>query len=130
MKRKIQGKMTGLAALAIVGFALCIPPINPAEARTMSMVGGGDISVSVGFSTQMPLADTTDQTLASTQKRGRTFIYRMARDECAVLKATIAGTCRLASLNVNARLNNPRHNQPVTLHINGNARYLISLKKF
>ncbi len=130
MKRLSLQRTIFLATLAIIGFALCIPPINQAEARTMSMVSGGDVSVSVGFSTQMPLTDSSDQALASTQKRGRTFIYRMARDECAVLKATIADTCRLASLNVNARLNNPRHNQPVTLHINGNARYLISLKKF
>ena len=54
----------------------------------------------------------------------------MSKGECAVLKATIAEICRLTSLNVNARPNNRSHNTPVMLYLNGNARYLITLKKF
>ena len=122
--------LTGLAFVAAMGLAFTIPWGASAKARSISHPGGGEVSVSVSFSTQMPLDDTSDQTLAGTQKRGRTFIYRMAREECTVLKAIIAETCRLASLNVNARLNNRSSNQPVTLYLNGNARYLISLKKF
>ena len=130
MKRGIHHRGLWLAAMAIFGLAMGAAWDAPAKSRIMSMAGNGEVNVSVGFSTQMPLSDTTDQTLAATQKRGRTFIYRMARGECVVLKATIAETCRLAGLNVNARLNNHRNNQPVTLHLNGTARYLITLKKF
>jgi hypothetical protein len=126
----MPGILPGLAVVAIIGLAVTAPWGISAKARSMSVSGGGEVNVSVSFSTQMPLADMTDQTLASTQKKGRTFVYRMAREECTVLKAVIAETCRLASLNVSARLNNHSNNQPVTLHLNGNARYLISLKKF
>ena len=129
MKSQHHHRLPWLAVLIIIGLTLAGAWGGSAKARIMSVTGGGEVSVSVGFSTQMPLADTTDQTLASTQKRGRTFVYRMAREECALLKATIAETCRLASLNVNARLNK-HSNQPVTLYLNGNARYLLTLKQF
>ena len=129
MKSRHHHGLPWLAALAIIGLAVSAPWGASAKARSISVHGGG-ITVSIGFNTQMPLADTTDQTLASTQKRGRTFVYRMAREECALLKATIAESCRLTSLNVNAQLRNQQGNQPVSLYINGSARYLITLKKF
>ncbi len=130
MKSQHHHRLPWLAVLIIIGLTLAGAWGGSAKARIMSVSGGGEVNVSVGFSTQMPLTDTTDQTLASTQKRGRTFIYRMAREECTVLKATLAETCRLASLNVNAQLRNQHSSQPVTLYLNGNARYLITLKKF
>ncbi|MCH8916589.1 MAG: hypothetical protein IIC52_00875 [Proteobacteria bacterium] len=130
MKSKYHYRPPRLAALALIGLALALAGGGAARASVMSMTGGGEVSISVGFSTQMPLPDMTDQTLAATQKRGRTFVYRMAREECALLKATIAESCRLTSLNVNARLTNRASNTPATLHLNGNARYLITLKKF
>ena len=132
MKSKYHYRPPRLAALALIGLALALAGAGGGAARAsvMSMTGGGEVSISVGFSTQMPLPDMTDQTLAATQKRGRTFVYRMAREECALLKATIAESCRLTSLNVNARLTNRASNTPATLHLDGNARYLITLKKF
>ncbi len=132
MKSKYHYRLPRLAALALIGLALALAGAGggATKASVMSGTGGAEVSVSVGFSTQMALADLTDQTLAATQKRGRTFIYRMAREECALLKATIAESCRLTGLNVNARLTNRRNNTPATLHLNGNARYLITLKKF
>ncbi len=130
MKSQHHRRLPWLAALAIVGLALTGAWGASAKARIISVTGGGEVSVSVGFSTQMPLADTTDQTLANTQKRGRTFVYRMAKEECALLKAIIAETCRLTSLNVNSQLRNQHSNQPVSLYVNGSARYLITLKNF
>jgi hypothetical protein len=129
MKRQNHLILTGLTLVAIIGLALAGPWGASAKARSISVQGGG-INVSISFNTQMPLGDTTDQTLVDTQKRGRTFVYRMAREECALLKATIAETCRLTSLNVNSQLRNQHGNKPVSLYINGSARYLISLKKF
>ena len=132
MKSRHHHRLPRLAALALFGLALALAGAwgGAARASVMSVSGGAEVSVSVGFSTQMPLTDMTDQTLAATQKRGRIFIYRMAREECALLKATIAESCRLTGLNVNARLTNRSNNTPATLYLNGNARYLITLKKF
>ena len=129
MKSKQPYGLTWLAVLAIAGLALTATWGASAKARSVSMQGGG-ITVSISFNTQMPLSDVTDQTLLNTQKQGRTFVYRMAKEECALLKATIAATCRLTSLNVNSQLRNQHGNRPVSLNINGSARYLITLKKF
>lgn len=129
MKRHHHLILSGSVAAAVLCLTLTGTWAGSATAGVMN-VAGGEVNVSVGFSTQMPLDDATDQTLARTQKRGHTFIYRMAKEECAVLKASIAETCRLASLNVSAQLRNPYNNRPVSLYLNGNAQYFISLKKF
>ena len=117
-----------LAALAAT--TLLLTAVLPASAtvRSMPLYGAQVVNVSVGFNTQVPLPDLSEETLAATQKTGREFIYRMARDECAVLKAIIAETCRLTSLNISTQLQ--RHNQqnPVMLYINGNASFSIGLK--
>ena len=76
----------------------------------------------------MPLADLSEETLALSQKAGREFIYRLGRDECAVLKAIIAKTCRLTSLNISTQMQyHGNANSPI-LYINGNASFTISLK--
>ncbi len=129
MKSQHHRQLPWLAAFAIVVLALTAAWGASASARIIS-AQGGEINVSISFNTQMPLGDTTDQTLMNTQKRGRTFVYRMAREECALLKAIIAETCRLTSLNVNSQLRNQHSNQPVSLYVNGSARYLITLKNF
>ena len=129
MKSQHHRRLPWLAALAIAGLALTAAWGASANARIIS-VQGGEINVSISFNTQMPLGDTTDQTLMNTQKRGRTFVYRMAREECALLKAIIAETCRLTSLNVSSQLRNQQSKQPVSLYVNGSARYLITLKNF
>jgi hypothetical protein len=77
----------------------------------------------------MPLADVSEQTLIDTQQSGRKFIYRMARRECAVLKATIAATCRLTNLNIWAQVREHSHQSPLKLTLNGNAQYAITLKE-
>ena len=88
----------------------------------------GVVNVNVSFNTQMPLADMSDKVMAETQKRGRIFVYNMARQECQTLLATIAATCRLANLSVSAQVRNQNNNNPVYIYLNGNARYMITLK--
>ena len=88
------------------------------------------VNVNVGFNTQLPLADLGQETLASAQKAGREYVYRLGSGECALLLATIAETCRLTNLNVNTQVQQQhRHNviQPM-LNINGNATFAITLK--
>jgi hypothetical protein len=117
-----------LAALAAA--ALWLTAVLPASAtvRSMPLHGAQVVNVSVGFNTQVPLADLSEETLAATQKAGREFIYRMARDECAVLEAIIAETCRLTNLNISTQLQRHNPQNPVMLYINGNATFAIGLK--
>lgn len=117
---------TLLAAFAAAGLALA--GAANAEARSFSMQGAGGVSVNVSFNMQMPLADMSDKTMADTQKRGRIFVYNMAKQECETLLETIAATCQLSNLSVSAQVRNQNNNNPVTIYLNGNARYMITLK--
>jgi hypothetical protein len=118
-----------LPVIALLAALVLAPRAAPAEASIMAPFDGGQpVNVSVGFSTQVPLPDLSEETLATAQRAGRAYVYRLGRDECALLKATIAKTCRLTNLNINTQIQ--QHNNPGTplLYINGNANFTISLK--
>ena len=119
-----------LPALALIAGLTLAPAAASAEASILAPFPGGQpVSVSVAFNIQVPLPDLSEATLAAAQKAGRTYLYRLGREECALLKAVIAKTCRLTNLNVNTQIQQQRHNaaQPM-LHINGNATFTIGLK--
>ncbi len=117
-----------LAALALFAGLTLAPAAAPAEASILALTHGGQpVNVSVGFNTQVPLPDVSEETLAAAQKAGREYLYRLARGECALLEAVIAKTCRLTSLNVNSQIQQHTAAQPL-LHINGNASFTIGLK--
>ena len=118
-----------LPVVALLAGLVLAPRAAPAEASIMAPFDGGQpVNVSVGFSTQVPLPDLSEETLATAQRAGRAYVYRLGRDECALLKATIAKTCRLTNLNINTQIQ--QHNNPglPLLYINGNANFTISLK--
>ena len=122
-------RIFALPVMALLGALTLAPGLAPAEASIMAPFPGGGqpVGVNVGFSTQMPLPDLSEETLAAAQKAGREYVYRLGRDECTLLKATIAKTCRLTNLNINTQIQQ-HNNQPPRLHINGNATFTISLK--
>ena len=118
-----------LPALALIAGLALAPAAAPAETSVLAPFPGGQpVSVSVAFNIQVPLPDLSEATLAAAQKAGREYLYRLGREECALLKAVIAKTCRLTNLSVNTQIQQ-RHNtaQPL-LHINGNASFTIGLK--
>lgn len=115
-------------ALAIFAAVFSIQQPAPAAAQTMPFPPTRVVNVSVSFNTQLPLPDLSEQTLAETQKSGRLSLYRLARDECAVMKTVIAEACRLTNINVTTQIQNYNNGQPVMLYVNGNANFTISLK--
>ena len=119
-----------LAALVLFAGLTLAPAAAPAEASILALAHGGQpVNVSVGFNTQVPLPDLSEETLAAAQKAGREYLYRLARGECALLEAVIAKICRLTNLNINTQIQQQHHNaaQPM-LHINGSASFTISLQ--
>ena len=122
-------RVLALPAIVLLGALTLAPSVAPAEASIMTPFPGGGqpVGVNVGFSTQVPLPDLDEATLAAAQKAGREYVYRLGRDECALLKATIAKTCRLTNLNINTQIQQ-HNNQPPRLNINGNANFTIGLK--
>lgn len=122
-------KAAVLAAITLaLAAALSASAPASAKARSMQLHGAYPINVNVSFNTQVPLPDLREETITASHKAGRKFIYRMGRDECAVLVATIAKTCRLTNLNISTRVQNNNNRGPVKLQINGNATFSISLK--
>ncbi len=118
-------------ALAILAATtLSLITVLPVSATSLAMPlhGAQPVTVNISFSTRLPLVDLSEETLTASQKSGRSFIYRLARDECAVLKTIIAETCRLTSLNVSAQIQHQNNQNPVVLYINGNAHFAIGLK--
>ena len=121
-----------LAGVAVIALsATMVPPITSTASASMrsSLLQGAEIvNVNASFNSQAPLADTSDEAIANTQRTGRRFIYKMAVKECAVLKETIAETCRLTNLNVSTNVQHQSGNNPVMLNLSGNAQFAISLK--
>ncbi len=122
-------RIFALPAMALLAGLALAPGAAPAEASIMALPHGTQpVNVSVGFNTQIPLPDMSEATLAAAQRAGREYVYRLGRDECALLEAVIAKTCRLTNLNINTQIQ--QHNNPGAplLYINGNATFTISLK--
>jgi|GEM_PF-1988141 len=118
------------AAIAALSATMIAPMISTASAsmRSSLLQGPEIVNVNVSFNSQVPLADTSDDAIADTQRTGRRFIYRMAVRECAVLRETIAQTCRLTNLNVSTNVQLQPNRSPPMLNLNGNAQFAISLK--
>ena len=122
-------RIFALPVVALLAVLLLAPGAGAAKASIVAPFPGGaqPVNVNVGFSTQVPLPDLDEATLAAAQKAGREYVYRLGRGECVLLKAIIAKTCRLTGLNINTQIQQ-HNNQPPRLHINGNATFTISLK--
>lgn len=123
-------KGPALVVLVTVFVALITGLAAQAVGRSMPFDTARSVNVNASFRTFLTLPDVSEQTLASTQKRGREFIYRMAGEECAVLKATIAQTCRLTNINVSARIQDHQNKNPLRLYLDGNAQFTITLKTY
>jgi hypothetical protein len=118
-----------LPVMALLAGLVLAPGAAPAEATIMALPHGSQpVNVNVGFNTQQPLADLSEASLAAAQRAGREYVYRLGRDECALLEAVIAKTCRLTNLNINSQIQQYSHPGAPQLHINGNATFTISLK--
>ena len=114
--------------LTIVAGAILAQLPAAAAAQTMPFPPERVVNVSVNFSTQVPLPDLSEAAIAESQQSGRLSLYRLARDECEVMKSVIAEACRLTNMNVSTQIQNYNNQNPVTLYVSGNANFTISLK--
>jgi len=120
-----------LATLALLAFAaiLALTQLpSPAAAQSTPFPASRVVNVSVSFNTQLPLPDLSEEALAASQKSARLSMYRLAKDECEVMKMVIAEACRLTNVNVSTQIQNYNNGEPVMLYVNGNANFTISLK--
>ena len=113
--------------LAVAALVLTQLP-GAAAAQSMPFPPERVVNVSVNFSTQVPLPDLSEAAVAESQKSGRLSLYRLARDECEVMKSVIAEACRLTNMNISTQIQNYNNQNPVMLYVNGSANFTISLK--
>ena len=116
-----------LTLTALAAFALAQLP-GAAAAQSMPFPPDRVVNVSVNFSTQVPLPDLSEAAITETQRNGRISLYRLARDECDVMKTVVAEACQLTNMNISIQIQNYNNQNPVTLYVNGNANFTISLK--
>ncbi len=117
-----------LPALALFAGLTLAPAAASAEASILALTHGGQpVNVSVGFNTQVPLPDLREETLAAVRKAWHEHLYRLSREECALLEATIAKTCRLIDISIATEVVQRNDAAPL-LYISGNANFTINLK--
>ncbi len=123
-------RIIALPVVALLG-GLALPPgASSAQTPVTTLYNGGQpVTVIVGFNTEIPIKESDETKLAATQKAGREHVYLLGREECTLLLATIAETCRLTSLNVSTNIRPQYYSGGVPLlNIDGNAELTITLK--
>lgn len=102
---------------------------SPQSASGRSMaVHDQFVNVSVSFNTQTPLPDLGEAAVTERQERARRSIYRLASQECVLLKDTIARTCRLTNINVSTQIQQYDNQSPI-LYVNGSANFAVTLRE-
>ena len=78
-------RIFALPVVAVLAALVLAPGAVPAEASIMAPFDGSQsVNVSVGFNTQVPLPDMSEETLATAQRAGREYVYRLGpRRMCA-----------------------------------------------
>jgi hypothetical protein len=91
--------------------------------------GERNVHIRVRFHMLVPLGTGGGDAAARAEAKGRAAIYRMAEEECAVLKSTIAATCQMTGIRIRSTAR-ARHREPSSfLNVTGNARFAITLKE-
>ncbi len=116
---------TIFAAMILIG--LTSPPAVSSKIA-VPLPGQNIVNVNVSLNMQFPIADGDADSLNTAQVDGRKILYRLATSECPILLQTIAATCGLTSLNVSTQIRRQNNQVPVILHLNGSARFAITLK--
>jgi hypothetical protein len=114
--------------LMAAGAAGAQPPAARADIMPRAD-GGNQVRVSVSISFFVPGAvDGSDDSFTA-QEQVRRKVYGSAARECDVLRATIASTCRLESINVNVNPNYSYRGQlRERFNVRGNFAFRITLK--
>jgi hypothetical protein len=106
--------------------------INPNKVPMPPAAGAAPIRVSLGMSMFVATPANDSAQSLKAQEDGRKMIYVSAGQECDLLRATIASSCRLESINVNVQrvFGNQNFGSKVDgYNINGNMSYVIAPKE-
>ena len=101
-----------------------------AQGRVQPVAMGEQVRVSLSINMFVPVAEDGSAQVLKAQEDGRKMIYEAATRECETLRATIAGDCRLESININVQRMpaNQGYGQRNGYNISGSMSYRIDLK--
>lgn len=92
-----------------------------------AFAAGQAFSVNTSYSLQMPVTGDTDVAATDQERSLKRSLYERAARECEDLKATIALTCQITSINVSTQIN--RHaGSPPQLYVSSNVQMQITAK--
>lgn len=124
---------TILAALVTAASAQTIV-INPNKTGGMIPSPAAEqVRISLSISTFVPVVGNDSAQSLKAQESGRKMVYDAAGQECDLLRATLASSCTLESININVQYvpgGNPNFGQRSEgYNINGNISYRILTKE-
>jgi hypothetical protein len=120
-----------LAALVTAASAQTIV-INPNKTGVMPPPAAQQVRISLSMSMFVPAASNDSAQALKAQEDGRKMVYDAAGQECDVLRATLASSCTLESININVQYVPGNQNfgqRSEGYNINGNVAYRISTKE-
>ncbi len=128
-KMRHSARTQSLPALALIAGLVFAPGAASAEPSiTAAIHSEQPVNINISFGAEVPLPALSEDTLAAARKAGREYAYRLGREECALLMATIAKTCRLVDISTSADLAQRYYTNSPRLYFNGNASFIIDLK--
>ena len=127
-KMRFTPHTRSLPALAIFAGLVFASTTAASEPSIVAAVEEKPINVTISFGAEVPLPDLSEESLTAVQKAGRGYAYRLVREECALLTATIAKTCRLIDISTLSDLTQQYYSTLPQLYINGHANFVIYLK--
>ena len=87
-----------------------------------------EVRVRVSMSLFVPTSLDDSDVSMKAQEHARRILYESAGKECDMLRATIAGECRLEGINVSMQMTRGYGQRQPRLNASGNFNYRISLK--
>ena len=92
-----------------------------------SFAAGPAIWVNTSYSLQIPADSDADARITEQEKTLKRSMYERAARECEDLKATIAQTCQVTSINVSTQINrNP--GTPTQIYVSTNVQMQVTIK--
>jgi hypothetical protein len=112
----------------VLALSLLIVPTS-AQQYGPSNFGKGGAEVRVSYSIRVPLKGDDENSQSETMQQGRRMLYEMSAKECELILATIASSCKLEGLNIQANVMRQSRRDDDALSLSANARFRIELKE-
>ena len=126
LRRRIRTQ--SMPALALFA-GLVLASTAAAEPSIVATIEKQPVNINISFGAEVPLPALSEESLAAARKAGREYTYRLVSEECALLMATIAKTCRLIDISTLSDLTQQYYGISPQLYINGSANFIITLKE-